>query len=219
MDGLRGRRKMSPLKLIIMSATLRIEDFTENRRLFDPPPPLIKIAARQHPVTVHFNKVTPMKEEEYEEAVFAKVCKIHVLLPKGHVLVFLTGRRQIEYLCHRLNERFKKATAKELPVYPDREDTDGTGEGDKDKENGKDEKGKKEEDEVKCAEDLIMRDDTDGDADGGRNGKNPLLSLLADWKEAKYAPVNVLPLYSLLDPAKQAQVFERQVCPRLLWWP
>ncbi len=32
-----------PLKLVIMSATLRVEDFTENRRLFPTPPPVIKV--------------------------------------------------------------------------------------------------------------------------------------------------------------------------------
>lgn len=32
-----------PLKLIIMSATLRTEDFVGNRRLFPRPPPLIQV--------------------------------------------------------------------------------------------------------------------------------------------------------------------------------
>ena len=31
------------MKLIIMSATLRIEDFLENKRLFPSPPPLLKV--------------------------------------------------------------------------------------------------------------------------------------------------------------------------------
>ena len=32
-----------PLKLLIMSATLRVEDFTQNQRLFTTPPPVIKV--------------------------------------------------------------------------------------------------------------------------------------------------------------------------------
>lgn len=32
-----------PLKLLIMSATLRVEDFTQNQRLFPQPPPVIKV--------------------------------------------------------------------------------------------------------------------------------------------------------------------------------
>lgn len=37
-------QKGLPMKLIIMSATLRIEDFTENKRLFRSPPPVIKVS-------------------------------------------------------------------------------------------------------------------------------------------------------------------------------
>ena len=37
-------QKGNPLKLIIMSATLRIEDFTENKRLFPVTPPVIKVS-------------------------------------------------------------------------------------------------------------------------------------------------------------------------------
>lgn len=54
-----------------MSATLRIEDFTGNRRLFPTPPPLVHVPARQYPVTVHFNRRTEL--EDYVEAAFHKV--------------------------------------------------------------------------------------------------------------------------------------------------
>lgn len=40
---LRNKRG-NPLKLIIMSATLRLTDFTENTRLFKTPPPVIKVS-------------------------------------------------------------------------------------------------------------------------------------------------------------------------------
>ena len=49
---------MAPLKLVVMSATLRVEDFAGNRRLFESPPPVIRVPARQYPVTVHFAKHT-----------------------------------------------------------------------------------------------------------------------------------------------------------------
>jgi ATP-dependent RNA helicase DHX37/DHR1 len=39
-----------PLKLIIMSATLRVQDFTANRTLFERPPPVIHVKARQFEV-------------------------------------------------------------------------------------------------------------------------------------------------------------------------
>ncbi|KAF5927111.1 hypothetical protein HPG69_010613 [Diceros bicornis minor] len=75
---LRAKRHL-PLKLLIMSATLRVEDFTQNPRLFATPPPVIKVESRQFPVTVHFNKRTPL--EDYSGECFRKVCKIHRMLP------------------------------------------------------------------------------------------------------------------------------------------
>ncbi|UKZ72595.1 hypothetical protein TrVFT333_000228 [Trichoderma virens FT-333] len=45
---------IKPLKLIIMSATLRIEDMTMNPSLFSTPPPVVEVEGRQHPVTIHF---------------------------------------------------------------------------------------------------------------------------------------------------------------------
>jgi len=54
-----------------MSATLRVEDFTENKVLFPSPPPVIKVEARQYPVTIHFNKRTELND--YVDAAFKKV--------------------------------------------------------------------------------------------------------------------------------------------------
>jgi ATP-dependent RNA helicase DHX37/DHR1 len=36
-------QRQLPLKLLVMSATLRVEDFTQNTRLFPKPPPVIKV--------------------------------------------------------------------------------------------------------------------------------------------------------------------------------
>ena len=68
------RKRGSPLKLIVMSATLRVEDFTSNARLFRTPPPCIHVEARQFPVTVHFNKKTP---DDFVQEAFKKASKIH----------------------------------------------------------------------------------------------------------------------------------------------
>lgn len=51
---------VSPLKLIVMSATLRVEDFTGNTRMFPIAPPVINVQARQYPVTTHFSKRTEL---------------------------------------------------------------------------------------------------------------------------------------------------------------
>ena len=99
-----------PLRLVIMSATLRVDDFLENKRLFpNLVPRLIKIESRQYSVDIHYNKVT---KEDYEEETFSKVWKIHRTLPPGGILVFLTGRKEIQYMTERLKIEFKKKSRK-----------------------------------------------------------------------------------------------------------
>lgn len=69
---LTAKPPLKPLKLVIMSATLRVEDFTANTRLFPTPPPVIRVDARQFPVSIHFNRRTVM--DSYMDEVFRKVC-------------------------------------------------------------------------------------------------------------------------------------------------
>uniref|UniRef100_A0A8C3N9R7 Activating signal cointegrator 1 complex subunit 3 n=1 Tax=Geospiza parvula TaxID=87175 RepID=A0A8C3N9R7_GEOPR len=185
-------KKGLPLKLIIMSATLRVEDFTANTRLFSVQPPVIQVDARQFPVTVHFNKKTPL--DDYSGECFRKVCKIHRMLPAGGILVFLTGQAEVHSLCRRLRKAFpyqKNSTAGNavettLPkidlnnysvVPPD--------EGDEDRDFDSD--------------DDAAGSDLDLDLGDGDSGE--------DEKSDSSLPLYVLPLYSLLAPEKQAKVF------------
>ncbi|KAL6702723.1 putative ATP-dependent RNA helicase DHR1 [Coniothyrium glycines] len=104
--------KNKPLKLIIMSATLRISDFTENKRLFRAePPPLIKAEGRQYTVTNHFARRT---QRNYVEEMFRKVCRGHRKLPKGGMLVFLTGQNEISQLAKRLKQTFTTTQGQEI---------------------------------------------------------------------------------------------------------
>lgn len=50
-----GEDGVKELKVIIMSATLRVSDFTENKVLFSTPPPVLKVDARQFPVSFCIN--------------------------------------------------------------------------------------------------------------------------------------------------------------------
>lgn len=93
-----------PLKLIIMSATLRVSDFTENRFLFPIPPPVVNVEARTYPVKTHFAKRTELND--YVGEAVKKVSQIHRKLPPGGVLVFLTGQSEIEAVCAKLRARF-----------------------------------------------------------------------------------------------------------------
>jgi ATP-dependent RNA helicase DHX37/DHR1 len=113
-----------------MSATLRVEDFTENQRLFKDIPPSIKVDSRQFPVSVHFNKNT---YEDYLSEAFKKVnksisnfflnhinricnyfllfsisktCKIHRKLPEGGILIFVTGQQEVHVLSNKLKKMF-----------------------------------------------------------------------------------------------------------------
>jgi hypothetical protein len=113
-------RVLPPLKLIIMSATLRVSDFTENAPLFPIPPPVIEVSARQHPVTVHFNRRTPIYT--YMQEAFKKACKIHRKLPGGGILIFLTGRREIEWMCRNLREELGKTKKQKAKARPQRRD-------------------------------------------------------------------------------------------------
>lgn len=91
------------LKLVVMSATLRVADFSENLALFPSPPPILNVEARQFPVAVHFNRRTPYN---YVEEAFKKTCKIHQRLPPGAILVFLTGQQEINYMVKKLRKEF-----------------------------------------------------------------------------------------------------------------
>lgn len=97
---------VKPLKLVIMSATLHIADFRDNRKLFPIPPPLIQVDSRRYPVSIHFSRKTVLKE--YVEEAFKKVRQIHKKLPPGGILVFLTTQQEIEDLCSRLRSHYKK---------------------------------------------------------------------------------------------------------------
>lgn len=88
-----------------MSATLRVSDFAENATLFATPPPIIHIPARQHPVTIHFNRRTP---SDYVTEAYKKTVKIHARLPPGGILIFMTGQGEIQALCRKLEKRFGK---------------------------------------------------------------------------------------------------------------
>uniref|UniRef100_A0A803Y7R6 Activating signal cointegrator 1 complex subunit 3 n=1 Tax=Meleagris gallopavo TaxID=9103 RepID=A0A803Y7R6_MELGA len=205
-------KKGLPLKLIIMSATLRVEDFTENTRLFAVTPPVLQVDARQFPVTVHFNKKTPL--DDYSGECFRKVCKIHRMLPSGGILVFLTGQAEVHSLCRRLRKAFpfqKNSTA---------------GDDDDRKESVEEMRKFKKSRRRRKAATLPQinldnyavvpvdegDEDRDAETDDDIAGSDVDLDLgdgdsEEEEKSDSSLPLYVLPLYSLLAPEKQAKVF------------
>ncbi len=96
--------KVHPLRLVLMSATLKVNDFVSNPRLFKDPPPIVEIKVRTYPVSVYFNKITP---DDYISEIIHKIKKIHLNLPLGGILVFLTGKEEIHQFCASLHEELK----------------------------------------------------------------------------------------------------------------
>ena len=93
-----------------MSATLRVGDFSENKRLFSVPPLVINVSSRQYPVTVHFNRRT---SPDYVTEAIKKTTRIHARLPPGGILVFLTGQNEILGVCRRLEAKFGRKAIEE----------------------------------------------------------------------------------------------------------
>lgn len=98
-----------------MSATLRVTDFTENRLLFEKPPPVFKVEARQHPVSIHFNRTTP--DMDHVAEAYDKIVQIHERLPAGGMLVFLTGQDDIAALQQKLGA-YTSTAALQLKILP-----------------------------------------------------------------------------------------------------
>lgn len=100
---------INQLKVVVMSATLQLKDFISNRSLFDVIPPALKVPVRQFPVTVHFSKRT---HDDYLGDAYKKVVSIHKRLPRGGILVFVTGQQEVDYLCKKLQRASKQQTGR-----------------------------------------------------------------------------------------------------------
>lgn len=182
---------VKPLKLIIMSATLRVDDMTQNQSLFASPPPVIEVEGRQHPVTMHFARRTHF---DYVEEAFKKISRGHRKLPPGGFLVFLTGQNEIMRLTKKLKEVFCKGqtstmdkvkiSASEAPVEV--EDVDF---GDVDDRN----------DDGGYMSGLDESDESDDEDE---------FKIEEEDTEPPPLKMQILPLYSLLPTREQLKVFE-----------
>ncbi|WVQ85563.1 hypothetical protein IAT38_007729 [Cryptococcus sp. DSM 104549] len=190
-----GDKEVKPLRIVVMSATLRVSDFAENPTLFANKPPVIHIAARQHPVTVHFSRRTV---SDYVSEAYKKVAKIHARLPPGGILVFMTGQSEIQGLCRKLEKKYGKKGAgggavKAEAVLPVEE---------------------REAEDVEFGQDNDLAADVDDGAadsdpealDTDDEGMEGLEGL--EFDEPSDAPMHVLPLYSLLPNDQQMLVFK-----------
>jgi ATP-dependent RNA helicase DHX8/PRP22 len=91
-------KKRSDLKLICTSATLDAEKFAE----YFAKCPIFTIPGRLFPVTVLYSK---SPEQDYLDAALITVMQIHLSQPPGDILLFLTGKEEIDTACEILYER------------------------------------------------------------------------------------------------------------------
>ncbi|RYY36484.1 ATP-dependent RNA helicase, partial [archaeon] len=181
---------LGPLKLIVMSATLRVADFTENSKLFPLSPPVVHVTARQFPVSVHFSRRTEL--DDYIGETFAKIVKIHTRLPDGGILVFVTGQNEIEDIVMRLRKRFdprrKKRRAAAALVAAAEDGTPTAGDASP-----------------------AVSDEEDALGVGTKGAQAAAagdVEAVAEDADKPEAPVHVLPLYALLPRGAQMRVFE-----------
>ncbi|CAN8016211.1 unnamed protein product [Ixodes persulcatus] len=203
----------NPLKLIIMSATLRVEDFTQNSHLFKVPPP---VDSRQHPVTIHFNKRTP---DDYLQEAYRKVCKIHQQLPEGAILVFVTGQQEVQSLCHKLRKRYPaKQDDPKAEEVPAKEATDpkkdGSGSSKSDVSDTQTAPASKQASRINLDDYSVVPLDEGQLEDIVKDEEREDGVLSSDNEDEEppptrsFQPLMVLPLFSLLPSHKQAKVFQ-----------
>ncbi|GAA0169000.1 RNA helicase [Lithospermum erythrorhizon] len=106
-------KKCSPLKLIIMSASLDAHVFSE----FFGGAKAVHVQGRQYPVEVFY---THQPETDYIEATLITIFQIHLEEDPGDILVFLTGQEEIESVERLIQEylqRLPEANRK-LSAFP-----------------------------------------------------------------------------------------------------
>ncbi|KAI0762383.1 P-loop containing nucleoside triphosphate hydrolase protein [Fomes fomentarius] len=102
------------LKLIVTSATMNAEKFSS----FYGNAPTFTIPGRTFPVEI-FHSKSPC--EDYVDSAVKQVLQIHLSLPPGDILVFMTGQEDIEITCQVVQERLSQldepAPLAVLPIY------------------------------------------------------------------------------------------------------
>ena len=197
---IKEEKNVLPLRLIIMSATLRVNEFSENK-IFSGilKPRIVEISSRQYPVHIYHSKKT---ENDYINEAFKYCCKIHSRLPEGNVIVFLTGKREILDLCRKLRDEFMGIKEEdELEKDNNKENINIIKEQPKfNEQEGKNEKNNEE----KKEEEKIV-EEIEG------NAKN----IITEDKN-NYSPVIVLPLYSSMEPEEQMKIYQEHKGKRMI---
>ncbi|VDN03069.1 unnamed protein product [Thelazia callipaeda] len=106
----------NPLKIVIMSATLETNVFSE---YFDNAP-VFSVKGRTYPVEIFYANLLDKNDDDYVFNVLTTVLQIHRSEPlSSDILVFLTGQEEIETACKKVLEasRLLSGGIVALPLY------------------------------------------------------------------------------------------------------
>lgn len=106
-------KRRPDMKLIVTSATLDADKFSE----YFYKCPIFSIPGRTFPVEVMYSREP---ESDYLDAALVTVMQIHLTEPAGDILLFLTGKEEIDSSCEILHERMKALgpNVPELMILP-----------------------------------------------------------------------------------------------------
>ena len=106
-------KRRPDMRLIITSATLSADKFSEYFNKC----PILSIPGRTFPVEILYSKEP---ESDYLDAALVTVMQIHLTEPPGDILLFLTGKEEIDTSCEILYERMKALgpSVPELMILP-----------------------------------------------------------------------------------------------------
>ncbi|KAH7063450.1 pre-mRNA-splicing factor ATP-dependent RNA helicase prp22 [Macrophomina phaseolina] len=93
-------KRRPDMKVIVTSATLDADKFSEYFNKC----PIFSIPGRTFPVEIMYSKEP---ESDYLDAALTTVMQIHLTEPPGDILLFLTGKEEIDTSCEILFERMK----------------------------------------------------------------------------------------------------------------
>lgn len=116
-DAQKNRRSQEkdPLKIIIMSATMDVDHFSN----YFNKAPVLYLEGRQYPIEMMYAK---QKQDDYVTSSMSTVFQIHKEAPAQHdILVFLTGQEEIDSFTFSLRQVAKDNSLAEFPklrVYP-----------------------------------------------------------------------------------------------------
>ncbi|KAJ9595956.1 hypothetical protein L9F63_012849, partial [Diploptera punctata] len=113
-QALRRDKHIKPLKIVVMSATMDVDHFSD----YFGGVAILYLEGRQYPVQVYHSLQT---QEDFVFSCLVTVFQIHKEAPANHdILVFLTGQEEIEAMAHSIRLIAKDLEGKHPPlkVYP-----------------------------------------------------------------------------------------------------